>query len=582
MFGQTMNFRFLFSILTCASILLPAQTDAQTDSQNLPRGYFSAPMTHKRILAGTFGELRDGHFHAGDDLKTQFVIGKEILAPASGYVYRASVSWGGYGRALYIRHPNGYTTVYGHLDRFAPRIDSLVRARQYRQQSYAVDVVFAPGDLPVEKGERVAWSGNTGGSMGPHLHFEVRRTRDNMTMNPALFGFSTDDHRAPTIAGVYLMNTEGADTMETLSQPRKIVFGKDGRTARITASGQIGFLIDAYDTMDDAPNRNGIYGIDLYIDGQKAYGMRMDGFYFEHTGLINRHIAYDYYARKGIRLVKCFVEPFNTLTLYDTLCRVSPILDMRPGSQHHVRIEVSDIAGNVSRREITVMGAQTPSLYTPRHTAQDDNFPHLLPFRAERHNRIRYGRFEADFPEGTFYKDLLFGFQAIDSMTFRLHNRLVPLRKAFTVSFDVSHLPAGLQEKAVVATPYRLRDGSTGYSYRGGKVEQGRLTLRTSAPGTFTVALDTIPPTIERGNWQPGKKIGSRYLRVYVRDGQTGMASFRVLVDGVWVLADYEYKRCELTLDTERENIAAGEHTLQVEVTDGAGNTSVLRERFIR
>lgn len=577
-----MNFRFLLPFLTCASILPAARAVAQESARELPRGYFSAPMTHKRVLAGTFGELREGHFHAGDDLKTQFVIGKEVLAPAQGYVYRASVSWGGYGRALYIRHPNGYTTVYGHLDRFAPRIDSLVRARQYERQSYAVDVVFDPQDIPVEKGERVAWSGNTGGSMGPHLHFEVRRTRDNMTMNPGLFGLAADDHRAPTVEGVYLMNTEGSDTMETLSDPRRIVFGKDGKSARITARGKVAFLIDAYDTMDDAPNHNGVYGIDLYVDGQKAYGMRMDGFYFEHTGLIDRHIAYDYYARKGKRLIKCFVEPFNTLTLYDTLTRVSPILDVRPGSQHHVRIEVSDLAGNLARREITVMGAQTPGGYTPRHTAQADEFDHLLPFSHDRHNRIRYGRFEADFPEGTFYKDLVFGFQAIDSMTFRLHNRLVPLRRAFTVRFDISHLPPELQEKAVVATPYRRRDGSTGYSYRGGTVEQGRLTLRTSAPGVFTVALDTLPPTIERGAWLPGKKLPGRYLRVYVRDGQTGMASFRVLVDGKWVLADYEYKRRELTLDTEREHIAPGSHTLRVEVTDGAGNTSVLQEHFIR
>ena len=158
----------------------------------------------------------------------------------------------------------------------------------------------------------------------------------------------------------------------------------------------------------------------------------------------------------------------------------------------------------------------------------------------------------------------------------------MPLRRAFTVRFDVSHLPAGLQGKAVVATPYRLRDGSTAYSYRGGTVEQGQLTLRTSSPGVFTVALDTIPPVIERGAWQPGKKLPSRYLRVYVRDGQTGMASFRVLVDGEWVLADYEYKRRELTLDTQREHISPGSHTLRVEVTDGAGNTSVLQEHFIR
>ena len=158
--------------------LLPAKSSAQT----LNDGYFSPPMAHQRVLAGSFGELRDGHFHGGIDLKTQFVIGKEILAPASGYVSRASISWGGYGLALYICHPNGYTTVYGHLSGFAPKIDSLVRKRQYEQQSYAVDLSFDEGEIPVHAGERVAWSGNTGGSMGPHLHFEIRFL--GMDLNP--------------------------------------------------------------------------------------------------------------------------------------------------------------------------------------------------------------------------------------------------------------------------------------------------------------------------------------------------------------------------------------------------------------
>ena len=576
-----MNSRFFLLALAALSFSV-FSLHAQTSEQALPKDYFSPPMTHKRVLAGSFGELRDGHFHAGDDLKTQFVVGKEIFAPAQGYVWRASVSWGGYGLALYIRHPNGYTTVYGHLNGFAPKIDSLVRKRQYAEQSYAVDVIFEKDQIPVEAGERVAWSGNTGGSMGPHLHFEVRRTRDNLVMNPQLFGFSVDDKRAPSIEGIYMMNLEGTDSTETLSEPRRIAFGKDGRTARVTASGQVAFLVDAYDTMDDAPNHNGIYAIDLYVNDIKAYGMRMDGFYFEHTGLINRHFAYDYYVRKGKRLVKCYVEPFNSLTLYDTLCRVSPILDVQPGSQYRVRIDVSDIAGNTSSREITVMGSRQAHPYAWKHTAQPNEFPHLLPFRAEQHNRIRYGSFEADFPVGTFYKDLLFGFQAMDSTTFRLHNGSVPLRGSFTVSFDVSHLPAELQSKARVATPYRTRNGETAYSFRGGKVADGRLTLRTGSTGTFTVAIDTIAPSIERGNWLPGKKIEGRYLRVYVRDGQTGMASFRVLVDGVWVLADYEYKRRELTLDLQRESIPAGRHILRVEVTDGAGNTAVLEEPFIR
>lgn len=571
--------KYLLFILTALSCLLSLSLPAQKTSE-IPRNLFSAPMAHKPVLAGSFGELRDGHFHAGDDLKTQFVIGKEIHAPAEGSVVRVSVSRAGYGKALYIRHPNGYTTVYGHLNGYAPKIDSLVRAEQYARKSYTINREFAENEVPVGKGELVAYSGNTGSSMGPHLHFEVRRTEDNKVMNPMHFGLRVADHRAPTIQGVYLMNTEGSDSLETLSEPRRIIFGKGSDKARITARGRVAFLVDAYDTMDDAPNKNGVYGIDLYVNGRKAYGMRLDGFYFEDTGMIERHIAYDYYALKGTRLVKCFVEPFNTLTIYDDSCRVSPVLDVTPGSQYDIRIDVSDISGNVSRKYITVMGSESLPEYSPKPTAEPTAGSHPLHFDAGKYNKIKYGRFEADFPAGTFYKNLQFDFEALDSMTFRLHRRTVPLKNSFTVSFDISHLPAEVQEKTAIAVPYPRRDGSTGYSFMGGKVKDGRISLRTSSLTTFTVAQDTIPPQIDRGSWREGEKLPGRYLRMYIRDGQTGISSFNAYVDGQWVLMEYEYKRRELSLDVIGERMPAGRHTFRLEVMDGVGNESIFEGTF--
>ena len=567
--------RFLFPLL----VLAATATFAQTRNDDTPRGLFSAPMSHHRVLAGSFGELRDAHFHSGVDFKTQFVVGKEIHAPAQGEVVRASVSRGGYGLALYICHPNGFTTVYGHLNAFAPKIDSLVRAEQYARQSYTVNVAFPEGKIPVEAGELVAWSGNTGSSMGPHLHFEVRRTQDGQVLNPLLFGFDVADKKAPTVRGVYVMNTESSDSLETLTQARRIPFGKDSQ-AHISANGRIAFLVDAYDTMDDAPNKNGVYGIDLYVNGQKAYGMRMDGFYFEHTGLIDRHIAYDHYADTGDRLVKCFVEPFNCLTIYDDTCPASPILEVGKDSLFRVRIDVYDLAGNTTRREITVSWDPTARPYSGRHTAEPTENSHLLFFEAKRYNRIEYGDFRAEFPAGTFYKDLYFDFEPIDSATFRLHNGRIPPAAPFTVSFDVSRLPDSLQRKTVVASPFTRRDGSIGYRYFGGRVENGRIALRTSALTSFTTALDTIPPQIERGKWAEGEKLKSRYLRMYIRDGQTGIASFNAYIDGRWTLMSYESKRRELTLDVVREKIPAGRHTFRLEVTDGVGNQAAFEGHF--
>ena len=515
-----MNRTLFLSIFSFGGLFCAAQQPPE-----VPRQDFSAPMAHKRVLAGTFGELRDGHFHSGDDFKTQFIVGKEILAPADGSVVRVSVSHGGYGKALYLRHPNGYTTVYGHLNGFAPKIDSVVHARQYAKRSYAVNIEIPEGEIPVEKGELVAWSGNTGGSMGPHLHFEVRRTRDNLAMNPLLFGFSVDDHRAPTLNGLYLMNLEGSDSLETRSEPRRIVFEKGREHARVKASGRVAFLVDAYDTMDDAPNHNGVYGIDLYVDGQKAYGMRMDGFYFEHTGLIDRHIAYDYYIRNGVRLVKCYVEPFNRLTLYAH----SGDDPRQPARSAH-----RDPGPGRER-------------YPPLGNGHGQHLSAGIP-------AAPYGHPDGPFLSGVSRR------AAVQPDPVRTVSRRLP-RRDF------------LQEPVFRLRTHRLDDLPPAQPL-GPPAKTLHRTVRHPPP--------PASPSIEKGSWRSGEKLPGRYLRMYIRDGQTGIASFDAYVDGRWVLMEYEYKRRELTLDTQRENIAPGRHTLRLEVTDGVGNRSVFEDVFVR
>src|SRR5699024_1283539 len=254
-----MNIRFILFFF-CVSQLGFGQ-------QNLPQDYFQSPLRIPLYLAGNFGELRANHFHSGLDIKTKQRTGLDVLAAADGYVSRIKVSWYGYGRALYIQHPNGYTTVYGHLKDFAPKIRKYIRKQQYAQESYTIQLFPEKGDLPVKQGEVIALSGESGGAGGPHLHFEIRDSQQR-PMNPLAFGISIKDHRPPAIQGLYVYPSGKLAHVNKSAKRQKLHIRKrkDGTyaTKPIKAYGKLGFGISALDYMDGSANTDGIYEIQTF------------------------------------------------------------------------------------------------------------------------------------------------------------------------------------------------------------------------------------------------------------------------------------------------------------------------------
>lgn len=545
-------------------------------------GLFEVPMHHPQILSGTFAELRPAHFHAGVDFKTQGVVGKKVHAPAEGYISRISVAHGGYGKAVYIVHDNGYTTVYGHLDQFAPRLDSLIRTVQYRNEDYRATLDLPRDSVRVECGELIAYSGNTGGSGGPHLHYEIRRTQDNAAMNPLLFGGNVKDNQAPYIGGIYYINLDGQDTINRINSPRAIHFGTAQYHPTVRVKGKIGILVRAHDTANEAYNHNGFYSMRMYVDGKKVYGMTLDHFPMEHTKQIELHTLYDYYATRRMHLTKCYVEPQNKLTFYDKDVVGEAVLDMKEGDKYDVRIEVGDVYGNVAVREFTLLGDDRAEKASARPTANANDGDAVLLFRSGKENKIIYRKFQADFPRGIFYKDTQVGFCAVDSMTYRISCTGVPLTEAFTVSFDVSDVDSTMRAKTFVARPWRDKKGKTHYSMMGGYVKGDRLYLSTTSFGEFTIAQDTVPPVITQGNWQDGQSIKSSRMTMYIRDTGIGLDTYKAYVDGRWVLMEYEYKQRRLTLHTDREGITKGRHTFRLVVRDAAGNESVYEGVFVK
>ncbi|MFB0947329.1 MAG: M23 family metallopeptidase, partial [Spirosomataceae bacterium] len=321
-----------FQVLTYLFISLISAPDVQTLSNNLnnkvityPKGEFVFPINPGRraSLSGSYGDIRFNHFHAGLDIRTGGVEGVAVHSAGDGYVSRIGVSGGGYGNALYITHPNGYTTVYGHLKEFGDRIKGKLLEREYQQQSWAIDTYFQPGEIPVSKGEVVAFSGNTGGSGGPHLHFEIRNQAEQ-TINPSLFGFEEIvDNVSPQIVTVTLKTMDinsriNGQFGEVTLTPVKLKNGDYILNNNITAHGKIGVMVYAYDKSETSPFRLGITQMTLKANDGEVYKFDLEKMSFDTKIDMNLHTDYEKMVGNGVKNHKLYVETGNRLNNYTT------------------------------------------------------------------------------------------------------------------------------------------------------------------------------------------------------------------------------------------------------------------------
>ena len=282
-------------------LLLAFYTSSIFAEKKYPQNDFISPVDHKITLSGNFGELRSNHFHSGLDIKTQQRTGLKVKASANGFVSRIKVSHFGYGKALYITHPNGYTTVYAHLQKFSPEIEAYVKKQQYEKESYEIEVFPKAEDLLILKDTLVAYSGNSGGSGGPHLHFEIRDKQER-PMNPMLFGINIKDSSNPIVKSIYVYPLDKNSFVNSSNTKQKIrltpLKNGDYNTENINAIGNIGFAINAFDRQDLAANSNGVYNIQTYINGSRNFEIDFKRFSFDETKHINQLIDYELFSTK--------------------------------------------------------------------------------------------------------------------------------------------------------------------------------------------------------------------------------------------------------------------------------------------
>ncbi|MBE0676905.1 MAG: M23 family metallopeptidase, partial [Bacteroidales bacterium] len=275
-------------------------------SDNPDKDLFISPVRIPLLLSANFAEIRADHFHSGIDIRTQGITGHEIVAAASGYVYRISVSPGGFGKALYLRHPSGYSTVYGHLDRFIPEIEEYVTEQQYQNRSFTVSLFPTTGRFVFKQGELIAYSGNTGSSGGPHLHYEIRRSDDEFPLDPLRFEFGVRDNIKPILENLVIYPLSETTTINGQNQELLLpVQGSHGNyyirsDKPVTISGKAGFGIRSHDLLNNSWNKCGVYSIELQIDGETVYLFQMDGLSFDETRYVNSHIDYRRKMRDNI------------------------------------------------------------------------------------------------------------------------------------------------------------------------------------------------------------------------------------------------------------------------------------------
>lgn len=526
-------------------------------------GYYQSPLDGALSLSGSFGELRNNHFHAGMDLRTGGVEGKNVYAAADGYVSRIKVSTGGYGKALYIQHPNGTTTVYGHLQKYAGDIQSTVIAKQYAQEKYEVEIFPSAGQLRVKKGQVVAISGNTGGSGGPHLHFEIRDKNGNTT-NPLLHGIDASDAIKPRILGgrLYQIDNEHYQNFGIYAS----VQTKNNGTITVPP-GTYGMGLNWVDYFTDQLNRLGVNYATVKADGKIIFTHKIEKFAFSEGRYINKHIDFWRYSEKGVRYVKLFKDPGNPLRFY----KGNGLITVKDNETVTVELEASDYVGQSTIYTVVLIGSASTNLAMENGSKMTSGklcSPNSSAVLKSDHASV-------EIPQGALYNKTYIDLsetegtgKAISPMV-RLSHANVPLHKAAVIRIDIPSDFEGDKNK-IVMMEYNKKTRSS--SYFGGKRVGNRIEEYSKTLGVYYLAVDTIPPKVTTA-------LIGRNLRFSAVDYSSDIVSYRCLVDNEWVLLEYEPKLNRL-FGVLPDKYGSGKHSLTLVVRDAAGNETEIKKDF--
>ena len=539
-----------------------------------PQSEFASPLDIPLLLSGNFGELRPNHFHAGVDFKTQGKEGLNIYTIKEGYVSRIKVGAYGYGKALYVTHPNGYTSVYAHLQKFSPVIEAYVKKHQYAKKTFEIEIYPKANELLLKKGEILGLGGNTGSSAGPHLHFEIRDSSAK-AVNPLLFGYEIKDDIAPELHQLvaYVLGNESHINQSQL--PQRIYLTKQANGAyqsdKIYASGTIGLGIESIDKQNDTYHKNGVYKVSLLMNGKMQFQYVFNSLNFNEARYINTFMDYATYTEKKTRVQLLYKTKGNRIsTIYTTNVNDGK-LEIQEGMSYMVTILIEDIKGNTTRINVPIEGKKQ-EIKEPRPIVDGT----LLIANREQNYVFEGG--SVYFPENTFYEDFLIQIGSKND-TISLHNPSVAVHKLFNLTLENKKYKEDELSQVFIARIGEKKQISAEKTI----YKNGYFTTRTRNLGTFTLMKDTIPPVLKPMNFKQNGLVTGSTLKVEVKDDLSGVESYSASINGEWVLFEYEPKTRTLTFDFSDINTQNTDtYKLEMMAKDGVGNLQKLTVTFKR
>ena len=528
---------------------------------------YCSPFDFPLLLSANFGELRPNHFHNGLDIKTKGSVGHPIKCIADGYVIRARVQHGGYGQAIYVAHPNGQTSVYGHIIRFAPQVEKRIRSYQYKHEAFICDLSFAPEEFPVKQGQIIAWSGNEGASGGPHLHLELRKTDTDEYLNPMPYYKKwLKDTKAPVASHMALYPVEGRGVVEGSSRRKKLL-RSNAAAQVIHAWGEVYAGISAYDLMDNTSNVYGVQKVVLYVDDKEIFRSYTDAVLPDENRMINSFVDYDERVRSRRWIMRCYKAPGNQLRLLNVGAERG-VVTINEEKMYKFRFELEDYFGNQRVYRMKVLGRKQ---IIPEKTEVKDEL--LTPFRL---SIIQRHGLEFVVPKGYVYEDTPLKVTIKDdslgvSNSYTLDAGNTPFHGYCSLALGMKRMPVADSSK------YYISQNCKGWkSPINGKIEGKWIHGKVRSLGTFKVAIDTVGPRvipIEHPRWR-----SSHDIRFKVSDNESGVGNYKVYIDGKFVL--FGLKKGILIIQDKSRIKRGVPHRLVVKVTDNCGNETKKQFKF--
>ncbi len=541
--------------------------------KNYPQNYFSWPVAAKKALAANFGELRPNHYHMGLDCKTDQKQNLPVLAAADGYIAKVKIEPYGFGRVIYINHPNGLTTLYAHLNNFNPELEKYITEQQYRLKSWKVFLDIPANLFPVKKGEFIAYSGNTGGSQGPHLHFEIRDTKTDKVLNPSLFGFPIPDNIPPAILrlAVYDRNISTYEQSPKF-YPIKKIRGIYSTPLIVTNTDKISFAISAIDKYTGSANPNGIYETIVYDNGRPVIGFQLDSISYDETRDLNAHIDYKLRSSGGP-----FVEHLSKLPGYNNSVYATSngdgVITLEDDSVHPIKIAVKDANGNTSLLEFGIKRGTGVGEKIKQDLYSDFNPKEFKPGFI---NLFENNTLSFYLPENALFDSLRFRYNEISQQNYtiyQLHTATVPVHGYFPVKIKAGY---PLQGKMVM---HRFANGKDDYAKA--EFDNGWYKASFREFGNFQLMIDTLAPTITPVGFKDGMNCSKlSAIRFVILDNTEEIKNFAATLDGNWLRFSNDKGRTFIYVFDAR--CAPGEHELKIIAEDQVGNVNEKIYHFQR